>query len=138
MKLQVTRRRMLRFVFRLFRKTCEGDDEDWVVYMRRATRTIERLTRKNGMQDWVETHRRRKWQFAGKLARHTDNRWSQLIVSWRPNLGVGRSQGHPATRWTDPFEQFVGGNWLEAAADESEWDFLEEGFVTQDGQFLPS
>ena len=135
-KLQVTRRRMLRFILRIFRCTVEGVEEEWVPYMHRARRKIERLSFELGVKDWVECHRRRKWQFAGKLARQTDNRWSHLLLDWQPNLGHGRSRGHPCTRWADPLESFVGGAWIDIAADYNRWDFLEEGFVTHDGQFL--
>ena len=135
-KLQVTRRRMLRYVLRVFRCKVDGDDEEWVSYMQRATRKIERLTLELGMKDWVEIHRRRKWQFAGKLARQTDSRWSHLLLDWKLNLGHGRSRGHPCTRWADPLESFAGGAWIDIAADSDHWDFLEEGFVTHDGQFF--
>ena len=84
------------------------------------------------MEDWVDSHRRRKWQCARKLARQTDDRWSETVMNWKPNFGLGRSQGHPATHWTDELEHFAGGDWQHIALDEQHWDFLEEAFVLHD------
>ena len=107
-----------------------------IEYLRRAKLKIERLSAELGLTDWVETQRRRKWQFAGKLARLTDNRWSHLILDWKPNFGHGRSQGHPATRWSDQLEKFAGGSWMTIAENRERWDFYEDGFVTCNGHFL--
>ena len=104
-------------------------DEHRIEYMHRATRRIEHLTNEFGIQSWVEIHRRQKWRLAGKLARTRDERWSQQILDWRPNDGIGRSRGHPSTRWTDQLESFAGGDWQNEAADEEHWKFLEDGFV---------
>ena len=101
-------------------------------YLSRAKAKINQLSLELGMQEWVDTHRRRKWQFAGRLARTTDKRWSRLILDWSPYYGMGRSRGHPATRWTDQLEKFAGGEWMDIAADEELWASLEQGFVTHD------
>ena len=69
------------------------------------------------------------------LSRQIDSRWSKCLSDWKPNLGHGRSQGHPSTRWTDSIEAFIGGDWVDIAADTSHWQFLEEDYVTFDGQF---
>ena len=119
-------------MFRIFRKTVDGEDEDWVEFMHRATRTIENLSTQLGMKCWVETQKRRKWQFAGRLVRCKDDRWSHVLVNWKPHDGFGRFQGHPVTRWTDQLEQFAGGGWQEVAEDEKKWNLMEEGFVTHD------
>ena len=102
--------------------------------MRKAKLRINELSVIMDMEDWTDTYRRRKWHFAGKLARHTDNRWSQAVVNWRPFLGHGRSRGHPATRWTDQLESFAGGDWQHIALDAQHWDFLQEGFVTNENK----
>ena len=125
---------MLRYVFGIFRNKCDGGDEDWVEYLRRANRKIEEISTEPELQDWVELQRRRKWQLAGKVARATDNRWSHLVLDWRPHFGHGRSPGHPATRWTDQLEGFAGGTWMAIAADPEHWEYLENGFVTYDRQ----
>ncbi|KAI8429904.1 hypothetical protein MSG28_000382 [Choristoneura fumiferana] len=40
------------------------------------------------------------WQWAGHIARRTDNRWGRKVLEWRPRTGR-RSVGRPPTRWTD-------------------------------------
>ena len=35
--------------------------------------------------DAVHSYRRTKWDWAGHIARITDNRWAHKITFWRPN-----------------------------------------------------
>ena len=135
-RLKVARRRMLRYVFRIYRRSQDEEDKDRVDYLRRAKLRINELSASMQVEDWVDIHRRRKWQFAGKLARQTDNRWSQAVVDWKPNLGHGGSRGHPATRWADQLENFAGGDWQHIALDTQYRDFLEDRFVTHDSRIL--
>ena len=44
-QLRVNRNRMLRDVFRIFRTKANGEDEDWITYIRRATRKIEKIAK---------------------------------------------------------------------------------------------
>ena len=69
----------------------------------------------------------RKWRFAGRFATQVDNRWSKLILDWKPNHGFGRNRGRPCTRWVDPIESFIGGDWRSFA---TQWDAFEDGFVS--------
>ena len=133
LKLQVTWRRMLRYIFRIYRRKTEGVQEDWVEYMHRATQRIKQLSDELGMMTWVEMHRREKWRLAGKLVRTTDDRWSRLVLDWQPYSGVGRTQGHPCTRWTDQLENFAGGDWKKHAEDEVSWSIYEDAFVQHCG-----
>ena len=132
--LRTVRRKMLRYVFRIHRQRAQAperpDDEEWPDFLRRAARNVDSLSCASGMTDWILTSRSRKWQFAGKLARATDDRWSRQVLLWKPNHGLGRAPGHPATRWSDALEQFAGGDWMSLAADKSQWDYLEAGFVS--------
>jgi hypothetical protein len=121
-QLTTTRRRMLRYVCRLFCKTAAGEDEEWIHYMKRSAQKIDELSEHHGMHGWINTHRRRKWQLAGRLARASDERWSKLVLEWRPNAGHGRCRGRPATRWTDELERFAGGDWQQVAQNEEEWN----------------
>jgi len=57
-KLQVSRRRMLRYAFRIYRKKAEGNDEDWHAYLSRANAKINQLSHDHGMQEWVETQKK--------------------------------------------------------------------------------
>ena len=105
--------------------------ESWVEYMQRSAHMIEDMSIQHGMQDWVVESRRRKWRFAGKLARQTDKRWSALLIHWKPTCGTGRHPGRPKIRWSDALETFTGGLWQQSANDEDLWICLEEGFCTR-------
>ena len=84
------------------------------------------------MLDWIVAHRQRKWRFAGALARRNDNRWTAQAVEWHPDLGIGRSQGHPKTRWCDQIETFARGEWRNLAQDAEQWAASEDVFAKWD------
>ena len=135
-QLRTAWRRMLRYVFRIFRQkstTHDGEQETWVEYIQGAARKVHTLAQRYGVEEWTRTHRRKKWSLAGRLARANDRRWSQQILSWKPNYGVGRHQGRPFTRWSDHLERYAGGNWQQIAEDVGLWAILEEGFLECDG-----
>ena len=134
-KLKTVRRRMLRYVFRIHRRRGPApalDLEDWVDFVRNAAEKVDAISERMGMESWVILHRRRKWQFAGKLARQCDSRWSQQVVHWKPNFGFGRSAGAPKTRWADQLDKFAGGDWPTLAQDPHEWDAIEDVFASWD------
>ena len=83
------------------------------------------------MKDWIAESRRRKWRFAGEVARKTDGRWTKTILSWKPCFGFGRAPGRPKTRWSNDLVQFAGDLWQNVAEDGHFWACLEEGFVTR-------
>ena len=124
--LQTQRRRMLRYVLRIYRKTLA---ETWVEYLQRSAATIDEVSTKHCMLEWVAECRRRKWRYVGKLAVIQDERWSVEILSWKPVHGHGRCAGRPLTRWSDSIEKYVGGDWFNVAKDCALWRTLEDGFV---------
>eukprot|EP00974_Lingulodinium_polyedra_P041123 3951350-Lingulodinium_polyedra.AAC.1 len=65
---------MLRYVFRIFRHKHEGRPEPWEDYMQRSAKKVDEIASKFNMEDWVVQFKRRKWTFAGKTARQTDDR----------------------------------------------------------------
>ena len=121
---------MLRYVLRIHRRRVGDSSEEWPDFMKRAAAVITETGREYGLVGWVTTHRRRKWQLAGKLARATDDRWSHHILKWQPQHGHGRSVGRPRTRWTDPLEALAGGDWMTLARDVSQWDAAEDVFAS--------
>ena len=123
--LVVQRRRMLRYVFRVHRQP----SETWVEYMKRSAAHIDELSERQGLQTWAHTYRQTKWRFAGATARQTDNRWSKVILGWKPDSELGRDRGRPVTRWSDDIEALAGGSWQTAAEDTNLWSSLERGFV---------
>ena len=127
-QLRTAWRRMLRYVFGIHRlNAADGSPEPWVEFVQRAAHKVEELALKFGIESWVEQQRRRKWRFAGRLARLDDGRWSKIVLNWTP-AGV-RNQQRPRTRWADQLAQFAGGSWQEVASDPATWQALEEGFV---------
>ena len=128
-QLHTTWRKMLRYVFRLHRRNLTGcEEESWIDYLQRTARRAETLATLHGLDNWVHKYREKKWHFARRVAAHTDGRWSNVVLNWRPNMGVGRYPGRPFTRWLDCIENFAGGNWRDI--DEDQWRALEDGFIT--------
>ena len=142
-ELQTARRRMLRLMFvkrRMQQQEPSADLSDgssvlepWVDYVRRATHLAEGIMNKFGSECWAPLQRRRKWRFAGRVARNPDKRWTKRLLYWKPTLGGGRSVGRPVTRWTDDLEQYAGGKWMDHAMDPRLWRLLEDGFVHRFG-----
>ena len=122
---------MLRYVLCIHQRRDASAEplEDWVDYVRRAARQIEAKAESIGLESWHLTYRRRKWRFAGNVARKMDARWSTKSLQWAPNEGHGRYPGRPITRWSDDIVHFAGGNWADVAGDMKLWSLLEEGFV---------
>ena len=84
-----------------------------------------------GMEDSGTLYRRRKWRFAGRVARKNDGRWSTQMLHWMPPTVAGRRPGRPLTRWTDDIVAMCGGDWTEHALDVELWRALEDGFVAR-------
>ena len=89
--LKIARPKMLRYVFRLHRRKCEGNAEDWVDYMRRSAEQVVELSEKCEMNDWIKQYRKRKWAFAGATARRTDSKWSKKVLDWKPHDGQAKA-----------------------------------------------
>ena len=81
--------------------------------------------------DWVTEQRRRKWKWAGHVARRTDGRWSTRVLHWLPSKGE-RTRGRPATRWENDLEKFAASRnakWEVWAKDRGTWEYLEAEYV---------
>lgn len=59
---------------------------------------------KAGITNWVAEQQRRKWRWAGNVARQKDGRWTTAVLDWRP-LG-DRPRGYSPSRRTDDFVAF--------------------------------
>ena len=83
------------------------------------------------MGDWVEEQRRRKWRWAGHIARRTDWRWTYWMLNWRP-VGGSRAPGRPVARWEDALVSFAtkrGFDWQEVAQNRGSWEEYEAEFI---------
>lgn len=88
---------------------------------------IRRITK---VMDAVEQITHSKWNWAGHVARMSNQRWTKKIVEWRPRQDAYRSRGRPPTRWTDDVKR-VTTNWIQTAQDRHEWRLLREAYVQQ-------
>ena len=121
-ELDTTRRRMLRYVLRIFQR-----GEEWKEHMQRSAKLIQYYDETFTLTTWSLQYKRRKWEFAGGLARCTNGRWSHGILHWKPN-GF-RSVGRPATRWCDDIVYYCGENWQTIAQDTDRWEEHGSGFL---------
>ncbi|CAK1604107.1 unnamed protein product [Parnassius mnemosyne] len=71
-----------------------------------------------------------KWQWAGHIARRTDNRWGRKVLEWQPRH-MKRKRGRPCRRWEDDIKAIAGGIWTRTAKDREEWKRLEEAFANK-------
>jgi len=111
------------------------DEETWVQWIQRCTRTVEGHWARTALDDWIVAQRRRKWRFAGHTARREDNRWSETLLGWEPPVS-NRERGHPPKRWTNDLDAFfyrLDGTpqlgWKLVARDRAKWQSLEDEFV---------
>ena len=111
--MRAAERKMLRKVLCAPRRMARGDDvlgvdgreESWQEWLQRTAGTLDAEVKKGAVADWVVEQRRRKWGWAGHVARRSDGRWASRMLHWIPHGGE-RSRGRPATRWEDELEDF--------------------------------
>ena len=111
----------------------EEEEESWEEWIVRATNIAVGAAKKAGVVDWVEEQRRRKWRWAGHVARRRDGRWSSRLLNWEPQEGR-RAWGRPAMRWEDALCKFIrskGESWQLAARDREKWCSWEDEFAEQ-------
>eukprot|EP00959_Pyramimonas_sp_CCMP1952_P007854 164445-Pyramimonas_sp.AAC.1 len=58
-------------------------EEPWVEWMQRTTRKARSSARHSAVQHWVVAHFRRKWRWAGHLARMHHQEWAGEVTRWR-------------------------------------------------------
>ena len=110
--------------------------EDWVQWIRRATKIAWNFREKFGIPDWVDEIALRKFRWAGHVARREDGKWTKALLEW--TVEGCRSHGRPVTRWSDSLNKFFSklagrrvGNayWMHVAKDRDEWIKLEKEYV---------
>ena len=119
-------------------KEFQETTENYVDWIRRATRIVLGELEKAGLEDWVTLQRRWKWRWAGHCARRTDGRWANEVLAWLPEQGR-RNRGHPLKRWQDSVNGYLhylygapADSWMAYAGDRDEWCKLESQFAKQD------
>jgi hypothetical protein len=144
-QLQSAQRRMLRLICQPGRRKVTIDDgsvvdESWVEWVQRATHFAEEAMKTTGVEAWVPAQRRKKWRWAGHVARMTDERWTVLSLAWEPAKGR-RNVGRPRLRWADCLDQFFAshwdfapGAWQLCAMSREDWNTLENDFCYCDNE----
>jgi hypothetical protein len=123
--IRTTQRRMMRQIVGSRREMSNGQLEEWVDWIIRATREAEATMERYDVPDWVEEAHRRKFRWAGHVARRHDGRWTRDIRTW--TVAGHRSRRRPLTRWTDSLNKFFSTMFsLERQADNSFWMDLAE------------
>ena len=90
------------------------------------------------MPCWVEEVRRRKFRWAGHVARREDGRWTKAVLDWVPN-GL-RRRGRPVQRWVDSIQSFFRAllgeqatdrDWMAFASERDAWKRLEDDYASR-------
>ena len=100
----------------------------------RATAAAETVMSTFDVPDWVEEVHRRKFRFAGQVARRTDGRWTREVLEW--SATSIRKRGRLVVRWSDSLKKCLNQGsqcsnifWLTLAEDADSWSSLEDGYV---------
>ena len=127
--LTTTQRRMMRWIVGV----PKHESEDWPDYIKRSTHASQDLFTKHGATEWVSLFRATKWKFAGQCCRQADARWNRKLLEWKPWFRTTpyRAVGHPHLRWDDGFVAICGGDWIQAAKDETLWSILAERYANK-------
>ena len=95
----------------------------------RDRKTAKWIRQKTKVRDILEDISRLKWNWAGHVARMTDNRWTTRATFSTPR-GYKRNRGRPKTRWRDDLDRHQR-RWHQAAQDRKLWKDLGKAYVQQ-------
>ena len=142
--LRAVQRSMLRKVMGIRRQP----EEEYIQWIRRATKTAEQEARKAGVKCWLSMHLVSKWRWGGTLANFSQDRWAARTTFWRDSewwsyqprggssYGARPIRARPGNmlRWECDLRKFaaqVGWNFWQIAAKSSvEWQAQEDAFVS--------
>ncbi|CAG4970592.1 unnamed protein product [Parnassius apollo] len=89
----------------------------------------EYIRSKTRVTDIAQRISKLKWQWAGHIARRTDNRWGRKVLEWQPRTGR-HSVGKPPTRWSDDLVRYEGSGWMQVAQNRALWHYLGGGLCS--------
>ena len=124
------------------------NEEDWIEYIKRSTKEVEKHMQKHKIPRWIEIHRRLKWRMARRIVSLLEKRWTRRVFDWHPGLDnsirTRRQVGRLKKRWEDDFNEFPktdetqgktkydlmnNKSWMMDAKRYQEWREKEEKFV---------
>ena len=133
-KIRTVQRKMLRAIIGTKRIAGKQGLETWVEWVVRSTRIAEQTMVDLGVPDWVEEVHRRRFRWAGRTSRVSDDRWTKEVLQW--SATGARKRGRPRCRWADQLNKFFKQGlqatnefWLELAQEKQSWDTLEGDYV---------
>ena len=88
------------------------------------------IRNRTNITDIIEITLKRKWRWAGHIARMKYNRWTKRCTEWQPRRGK-RPRGRPNRRWQDDITRKEGTSWNRKATDRGQWEALVEGYILQ-------
>ena len=142
-KLRTLQRTMLRKIVLVRR----GPDEEYVTWIRRATRQAEANAKESGATCWLSTALSNKWKWAGELSRMSLERWASRTTFWRDSkwwsfqprggssYGARPMRARPGyiPRWENELNQFASlqgwTSWQDVAKNVKSWEAAEKDFV---------
>ena len=149
--LSVAQKRNLRAVQRSMLRRIAGPrrhaEEDYLTWIRPATKTADERAREAGCDCWLKQFLRKKWAWGGSVMRMSSERLALRATCWRDSkwwslqprgssaYGVRPMRARPGkvARWEGDFQNFSAAqgwaSWQDAAKSENLWDEAEELFV---------
>jgi hypothetical protein len=88
------------------------------------------IRNKTKVTDIIQRVKSLKWQWAGHIARRTDNRWTTRTIEWYPR-GIKRPRKRPKDRWDRDIRRLAGTTWFRLAGDRNKWKLLEQEYIRQ-------
>ena len=90
-------------------------------------KSSEWIREKTGLTDILETIFKRKWRWAGHVARMKSDRWTYTSTFWTP-YDHRRRRGRPKSRWRDDLDSTFP-QWHRMAQNRTQWKEAEEAYV---------
>ena len=139
-----------RSMLRRFAGPRRATGEDWVSWVRRATKKATEAAERAGLKSWVFQHACAKWRWAGHVARMEEYRPESWAVkttfwrssAWRAENGPGselyslrplRSRAGRWLRWEDEVQRYRRssglGDWRREARNKTDWSGMAEEFA---------
>ena len=135
-RLRATQRSMLR------KMVCPNrrPDEDYISWIKRATKKAEEKARAAGVGCWVEAFLTAKWRWAHKIMNMALDRWTSRTTKWRDSHWCFVQGSRPLRvrpgrfmKWEDDLRQYAASetwiNWQEKAQDPLTWNAHESKYV---------